>query len=280
MRLAALGTSRATHLLARGLAAAVGVYLGIAYLVLPSLWRHYESQPGLAALPMVTRTPQGIPGDPINVGIVGSKREVIEAFATAGWHPADPITLRSSIDIGLSVVLDRSDPDAPVSTLMFLGREQDLAFERADGTSADRRHHVRLWLTLERGAEGRPVWLGSASFDRGVGLSHDTGQITHHIGADLDKERDFLIGSLAGVGMVEESNQVAGVGPTIDGRNGGGDPYFTDGEVTVAVLRPEAISHSAPPATRPNPASVSLMQWIWRMFVVGWLEADGEPRVR
>ena len=43
----------------------------LAYLVLPALWTHYEHQKGLANLPMVTRTAQGIPGDPINVGLIG-----------------------------------------------------------------------------------------------------------------------------------------------------------------------------------------------------------------
>ena len=63
--------------------------------------------------------------------------------------------------------------------------------------SADRRNHVRFWRTLERGADGRPVFLGSATFDRGVGMSHYTGEITHHIAPDIDAERDLLIGDLA-----------------------------------------------------------------------------------
>ena len=35
------------------------------------------------------------------------------------------------------------------------------------GASADRRNHVRFWKVLEQGQENRPVWLGSATFDRG-----------------------------------------------------------------------------------------------------------------
>ena len=69
-----------------------------------------------------------------------------------------------------------------------------LAFEKPDGRSADKRHHVRLWLVLEKGTDGRPLWLGSVTFDRGgVGLSHDTGQVTHHIGPDIDAERDLSL---------------------------------------------------------------------------------------
>src|SRR3954463_4811786 len=214
------------------------LYLLLAYLVLPMMWRHYEHQPGLAARPMLTTTVQGIPGDPINVGLVGTRDQVIRAFAAARWDPADAITLRTSLAIGASVILDRPYADAPVSTLLFEGRRQDLAFEKPVGASADRRNHVRLWLTLEKGVEGRPVWLGSASFDNGVGISHDTGQITHHIAPDIDAERDLLMRDLMGAKILLSTYQVSGSGPTLFGRNGGGDPYFTDGEVTIGVINP------------------------------------------
>src|ERR1700753_294547 len=82
-------------------------YLVLAYVVLPALWRHHEREPGLAALPMVTRTATGIPGDALNVGLVGGEEDVLRAMQAAGWFPADPVTLRSSFAIVGSVVLDR-----------------------------------------------------------------------------------------------------------------------------------------------------------------------------
>lgn len=241
----------------------VALYLATAYLLLPRLWLHYEHQPQLAARPMVTRTTQDIPGDPINVGLVGTKEEVIRAFAAAGWHPADAITLRSSIEIGASVVLDRPYVAAPVSTLLFEGRKQDLAFEMPVGNSADRRHHVRFWRVLEKGAEGRPVWLGSASFDVGVGLSRDTGEITHHIAPDVDADRDLVIHDLSKAGMLVSTYQVSGVGPTLDGRNGGGDRYYTDGEVTVGVISPNANRAGGAPEMLANPAATVFKQKAW-----------------
>ena len=69
-------------------------------------------------------------------------------------------------------------------------------------------------------------------------LSHDTGQITHHIGPDVDAERDFLIDDLEAAGMLASHYQAPGIGATVTGRNGGGDPYFADGMVTIGVLRP------------------------------------------
>src|SRR5215471_3995771 len=73
-------------------------YLVLAYVILPALWSHHEHEPGLASLPMVTRTASGIPGDALNVGLVGSKQDVLRAMHAAGWFPADPITLRTSIE--------------------------------------------------------------------------------------------------------------------------------------------------------------------------------------
>jgi len=242
------------------LLAVLALYFLAAYVVLPALWYDYEHQPGLAGRTMVTATAQGIPGDPLNVGVVGSKPQVVHALALAGWKPADAITLRSSVEIGLSVVLDRPYADAPVSNLFLDGRKQDLAFERPAGTSADRRHHVRFWHILEKGVEGNGVWLGAASFDRSVGVSHDTLQITHHIGPDLDRERDFVIETLSKAGVVSETYQVSGSGPTLNGRNGGGDPYYTDGEITIAVLDSKLEPAAQAPAVTNPVVRVSRIQ--------------------
>ena len=213
------------------------VYFLLAYVVLPALWKHHGHEPGLASLPMVTRTGTGIPGDPLNVGLVGSRDDILHAMDAASWFPADPITLRTSFEIVGSVVLDRPYHAAPVSALYYQGKKEQLAFEKPDGRSADRRHHVRLWQVLDEGTTGRPVWLGAATFDRGVGLSHYTGQVTHHIGPDIDAERDLLMRDLGEAGMVEALFQISGVGPTLFGRNGGGDRYYTNGEIDIAESR-------------------------------------------
>jgi hypothetical protein len=243
--------------------AAVVVYALIAYLALPALWRHYEQQKGLATLPMVTRTAQGIPGDPIDVGMVGDEQEILCAMQAAGWYRADPVTLRSSIAIAGSVLLDRPYRDAPVSSLYYLGRHEDLAFEKPDGGSADRRHHVRFWKVLDKGQEQRPVWLGSATYDRSVGVSRYTGAITHHIGADIDAERKLLATDLEAAGMVDARYQVTGTGPTVTGRNGGGDPYYTDGEVWILRLVTACRKRTDPATIIPSPSATELKDQIW-----------------
>lgn len=239
-------------------------YGALAYVLLPFAWTHYEHQRGLSGQAMQTRTAQGIPGDPINVGLVGTKDDVACAMRAAGWSPADPRTLLSSIEIADSVLLDRPYPDAPVSPLFYQGRREDLAFEKAAGRSAQRRHHVRFWQVLDAGAEGRPVWLGAATFDQSVGISHYTGEITHHIAPAVDDERDLLTGDLATANIVAAIYEVSGIGPTLNGRNGGGDRFFTDGEITISVLSPQCAETAAPPAQLPSPPLAQIKNSIWR----------------
>lgn len=255
----------------RSLGMLLVAYFAIAYVALPLAWTHHDRQPAIADLAMRTHTSQGIPGDPINLGAVGEKEALLRAFARAGWAPADPITLASSLEIAESVVLHRPDDTAPVSPLFFNGRKQDFAFEKQVGGSADKRHHVRLWRTNEPAREGGALWLGSATFDRGVGFSRYTGQITHHISPDLDAERDFVIDDLKRAGVVTEVYQISGSGPTPYGRNGEGDPYFTDGEVTIAVLR-NAPSKEAAVST-PPPAYVARKRMLFDAYrkITHWI---------
>jgi hypothetical protein len=265
--------------IARGAAIAVSVYLALAYLVLPAFWRHYEHLPVMATMLKMTRAPDGLPGDPLNVALIGSEAEIQRAFAAAGWHPADPITLRSSLGIAESVVLNRPDPDAPVSDLLLFGRRQDLAFEKDVGTSARERNHVRFWRTDIHTDGDRPVWIGGATFDRGVGLSHTTGQITHHIAPDIDAERDTLMHDLEVAGRLAALYEVTGIGPTLNGRNGGGDRYFTDGELAVGVLVAEGAVGKQPVAVLDSPAPVVIKNqfWSWLRPV---LAAGGAPSDR
>jgi hypothetical protein len=254
------------HLLALAALALVAALIG-AWAALPLAWKHYEHHRGLEGRPMVTRTRQGIPGDPINFGLVGSAGDIACAFNRAGWHAANPVTLTSSLKIVGSVAMRRPYAAAPVSALYYDGRKEDLAFELAEGRSADRRHHVRLWrVGGDRPDPVRPLWLGADTFDRGVGFSHYTWRVTHHIDPDLDAERDFLAAALARTGQVAGDSQISGVGPTVRGRNGGGDPYFTDGDVEIERL---AAGCAAPAKTTPShldsPWWARLRAAVWRL---------------
>jgi hypothetical protein len=249
----------------------------LAYFLLPLTWKRYEHQKRLTGLPMVTRNSEGIPGDAINVGLVGSKDDLLCGMNAATWYPADPITLRSSIAIVGSVLLDRPYRDAPVSHLFYENRREDLAFEKPAGKSADRRHHVRFWKVLDRGEDGRAVWLGAVTFDRGVGFSHHDARITHHIAPDIDAERDLLTADLTAAKVVTTIYQVSGIGPTLNGRNAGGDRYHTDGEIKISVLVEGCAQRSATTDVVANPPLVEMRNLAWSAVTKILLPAPTEP---
>jgi len=54
-------------------------WLVIAYLFMPGLWRRYvRRHPALEDVPRVTHTKDGIPGDPLNVALIGTQAEVMK----------------------------------------------------------------------------------------------------------------------------------------------------------------------------------------------------------
>lgn len=214
----------------------VGTYGLIAYVIAPLAWRTYERRHAdFTDSPRLTHTGNGIPGDPLNISLVGSDVEVVSALSAAGWYPADPITFRSSVRIAVDTAFRRPDDQAPVSNLFLFGRKQDLAFEKPVDGSPKQRHHVRLWRT-EKTGDDRPVWIGADIYDMGVELSRTTGQVTHHIGPNIDAERDFLIADLQRVRRVRELRWLDDFHPQRTGKNGGGDPWKTDGRLAVVVL--------------------------------------------
>lgn len=209
----------------------------IAYVILPLGWHRYEKRhPALGDAPRITHTTTGIPGDPINVGLVATEEDLHRGLLAAEWYPADPITLRSSLRIAAGTVFHRSYDDAPVSSLFLWGRKQDLAFEQPIGNDPRRRHHVRFWRSEELDDAGRPLWLGAATLDTRVGFSHTTGEITHHISPDVDGERDKILADLKRVGALLDQYLVTGFHTVRNGKNGGGDPYHTDGNLGVGVV--------------------------------------------
>jgi len=214
-------------------------YLVLAYLVVPAAWRRYAHRhPALDDVPAITHTASGIPGDPVNVALIGTEKDLKTIMLAARWYPADPLTLRSCLEIAEASVLNRPYDGAPVSSLYLFGRKEDLAFERPVGDNPRHRHHVRFWQAEQVDWDGRGVWAGSAIYDKRVGFSRTTGQVTHVTAPDIDAERDYLFECLQQTGDLSETYRVDDFHKVRHGRNGGGDPWETDGRLFVGIVRP------------------------------------------
>ena len=126
-------------------------------------------------------------GDPVNLVIVGTFRELLAAFVTR-WDETETVGLQSSIKTVKSFVLGAEYRYSPVSPLYMYGRSQDFALQRARG-SINQRLHLRLWKsTME--FEDRPVWVGQVSRDIGVRLAMVFPGTTHKIDPYVDESRD------------------------------------------------------------------------------------------
>ncbi|MBL8307998.1 MAG: LssY C-terminal domain-containing protein [Rubrivivax sp.] len=222
----------------RAVGIGLAVWAVLAYLVAPELWsRHFAEVKPLAGVETITRTSDGHPGDPLNIALEGREEDVVHAMLAAGWYPADPITLSSSLKIAADSVLRRPDDMAPVSPLYLFGRKQDMAFELPVPGGPRHRHHVRFWR-WDQQRDGLPVWFGAATYDERAGLSYTTGQITHHIGPDVDAERDLIVSDLAKVGWEAGVEWIDNFQTLRESRNGGGDLWRTDGRLAVVRLAP------------------------------------------
>lgn len=236
---------------------AVALTYGIAaYLVLPRVVRMGLKILQRKRVPRFAITGDGLPGDPINLLLIGTLEQLRAAFASSGWSEADRLGVASSWRMTRAFVLNSPYPTAPFSTLYLFGRGQDIGFQKCLDNSPRKRHHIRFWALSPARAEAtlgtasfwlntdRPahnahvLWVGAGTKDTGLSLTRLTFQITHATDSDTNAERDYIIAEL-------QKNRV--IGDVNSYRSGQRLPsqhvnhYVTDGEVTVASLAP--LSH-------------------------------------
>jgi len=59
--------------------------------------------------------------------------------------------------------------------------------------------------------------------------------VTHHISPDVDAERDLLVTDLNNA-IHAQIDWLDGFHTQLQGRNGGGDPWRTDGRLAIVIL--------------------------------------------
>ena len=235
------------------------LWVVLAYLVLPRVQRFLAGIYVPDYFIGRTRTSDGVLGDPVNLAVDGSEAELQAAMAQGGWTRADDLTLATGWRIVRETLLRRQYAAAPVSPLFVFSHRQDLAFEQEVEGNPSRRHHVRFWQCPEGWylPGGLQVgWIGAATYDRRVGLSAYTLQVTHKIGENTDLERDHVVQTLEQTGLVGSVRWQQNYFSGYRARNGGGDAITTDGNLPVLDLRANAPASAAPRAqeTAQHPA--------------------------
>lgn len=194
-------------------------YIVGAYVLVPAILRIGRIWFPPKHLPYYCVTADGFASDPLNVGVIGTRQELIDAMTAAGWHGADGISIRSVVRLFLSTVYGWRYDRAPMSLLFLFGRQQDLSFQMpiTDGNPGSR-HHVRFWAATyhENGQltvrsihwhnrqahvrDDRLLWLGAASRDIGVTFIRHNAQLTHLVDPNTNAERELLVSHLAATG--------------------------------------------------------------------------------
>ena len=234
-------------------ALALGLTYGLAaYVILPRIVRLGLKILQRKRVPRFTTTGDGLPGDPVNIALIGTHQQLRAAFAAVGWSEADRLGLSSSWGMIRAFVLNSPYPTAPFSTLYLFGRGQDIGFQKAIDNSPRKRHHIRFWaLSLARAedsmenasfwlntdrppANARVLWIGAGTRDIGLSMTQLTFQITHATDSNTNAERDYIIGQLSSHRVIEEvTSYQPGQHLPAERVN----HYIADGEVTLATLR-------------------------------------------
>jgi hypothetical protein len=232
---------------------ALGLTYGIAaYIILPRVIRIGLKILQRKRVPSFTITGDGLPGDPVNLALIGTGQQLRAAFASLGWSEADRLSLTSSWRMIRAFVLNLPYPTAPFSTLYLFGRGQDIGFQCAIDNSPRKRHHIRFWaLNLARaddawGADNfwqnttrppdheRVLWVGAGTKDTGLSLTQLTFQITHATDADTNAERDYIIDELRKSGAIDAVTLHQSGQRLVAERV---NHYITDGEIMLANLK-------------------------------------------
>jgi hypothetical protein len=231
-----------------GIAFFIVFWLVLAYLVLPRLHRILTTIYVPDYFIGRARTSDGLLGDPVNLALDGEDVQLHSALAAAGWTRADDVTAASSWHIVTSTVTRRSYDEAPVSPLFLFGRQQDFAYQQEVEGNPSRRHHVRFWRTPDDWLlpGGRRVgWLAAGTFDRAVGFSMFTLQVTHKIDADTDVERDHVVATVLAANPAARVEVLRDFSTGYHSRNGGGDTIRTDGDLPVLDVSDVSVTDAA-----------------------------------
>jgi len=201
-------------------------YALAAYILVPALIRGWRILRPINHVPVYCITPDGFASDPLNIGVIATRRQLIEAMEKAGWYVADPHTPRNIFRHIVSFVFGGEYANAPVSNLYLFGRKQDIAFEIPAGGSTANRHHVRFWATTfdakskvnirtihwhQRKAHvfgDNLLWVGAASLDVGINFIRHNLQITHMIDPDTNQERDLIVEQLLAQKLISKTETI------------------------------------------------------------------------
>jgi hypothetical protein len=191
----------------------------------------------LSQIPRRNSDPNGKPGDMVNVLIVGTQDQMVQAFTAAGWVQVDKSVEGAMLNAVIGTIQKKDYLTMPMSTLFLFNRAQDYGFAHGEPVKvAMARHHLRVWKSpYEVG--GRPLWCVAATHDIGFERDQRNDGLTHKIDPAVDGEREYVNGTLSATGLVIQRDHVTPADPLTTARTATGGEFHSDGRILVLVLR-------------------------------------------
>ena len=222
-------------------------YLVSAYVISPKVIQLTLLILRKGRIPRFTRAKDGLPVDPVNIILVGTKKDLKNVFKKIKWNDVDRVTIKSCLKMARTFIFRKPYPQAPFSSLFLFGRKQDIGFQQSIDNSPRKRHHVRFWATntdkiidpldIKYWTKKQKInyskvfiWIGAASEDLGFGLTTLTYQVTHRVDHDVDKERNYILSALKEANCIEKIKYYT-PGTFKVGK------YTSDGRIAVAKIK-------------------------------------------
>jgi len=196
----------------------------------------------LDKIPRRVSDQQGNPGDMVNVLIIGSQDEVVQAFTAAGWVHVDS-SVQNTVLTGFLDSMEKKDYlTMPMSVLYLFGHPQDYGFAHAEAVKVVMsRNHLRVWKSPFE-VEGRQLWCVAATHDIGFERDQRNNSVTHKIDPSIDGEREYVNDTLSSTGLVAQRDHVTPAGALTTAKTATGGEFHSDGRIVVLVLRDAPLS--------------------------------------
>jgi LssY C-terminus len=191
----------------------------------------------LSKIPRRISDPAGKPGDMVNVLIIGTQDQMVNAFTTAEWVKVDQGVENTALNAFMDSIEKKDYLTMPMSTLFLFGRAQDYGFAHAEPVKvAMSRNHLRVWKSTFV-VDGRPLWCVAATHDIGFERDQRNNGLTHKIDPAIDGEREYVNGTLSGTGLVVQRDHVMPADPLTTAKTATGGEFHSDGRILVLLLK-------------------------------------------